>query len=52
MLTYVGLHDAPYVRVKFLDGYWVSSTPQNEIYRYSRAGEVEVIAYMPVPANP
>ena len=32
---YVGLHEAPYVRVKFLDRYLVSSTPQNEIYCYS-----------------
>jgi len=32
---YVGLHEAPYFRVKFLGGYSESSTPQNEIYRYS-----------------
>jgi len=32
---YEGLHEAPSFRVKFLGGYSVSSTPQNEIYRYS-----------------
>ena len=35
MITYVGLHDAPYVCVKFLDRYSVSSTPQNQIHRHS-----------------
>jgi len=35
MLKYMGLHDAPCVRVKFRGRYSVSSTPQNEIYRCS-----------------